>query len=940
MQSSIQRVVSDGTLEFIDLAIEYIDKVNVKVSVDDVPIGAPGSGTPYTYEWITAVRIKITPVVPLAGIVTLRRVTPTLKMYHVYDDGATFNDFTMDENFKQLLFIGQEAIDGGVATDFYSDINIHGYRIKSSADGVDPADLVTVRQYQADASGAYASRVDAAASKVAASVSAASAETSASASATSASSASTSAASATSSASSATYSATSAATSASSASASASAAASSYDSFDDRYLGAKTMDPAVDNDGDALQVGTLYWNTSTNEMRVYSGSAWKVSYLPVGTYVTETEFTAGLANKVSTTDLANTTDPAKGVALIGYKGRTLDDKLKEWISVADFGVVSDGVTDNTTAYSAMIAALPAGSTIYWPNGTYVGDFISSKPLVLRGNGSTLIGAGNFAVVEFQGTLGSYQNLSAAPKYGDISLNGVTGLTDDTMVLLYSGNTRPNDASQVNFEVLKVKSDGTVYDKVYSDQNGGTPRYAVVTPIKGVEVYDFEFAGGASTAHAIFVRYAQNVRISNIAMTGGAGSTVTLRATINATIDHIRRIKPSATGSGQGYNVALNITKYVKVDRVYGEETRHDFDQDSSYVTDVSGVISVNCLSSSIAVTHTGFGGFTSVRDCTIRTDAYAIHTSDQVNGGANLLFRHLVVDNINITNNKNMAAYDFYIGIYLQYPTEDVSIKNVTIKNVNNALSFDYKGGAYNTGYFAIRAFRPGKVFDVENVVVDAATTVVEVDSLDPWHRSASRLTIRNVTVDRFRDVVRFTGVLSNIGAVSVEDVGYFETSTVNGGAIVSILGTSGRLLKLMIRGLDNIPAFAKTISLAPGAGCPSYSYIDTAGFVRRLSSLNSLAAGGTITQYDYLTRGDFAVWTGASITLSTTEPIERPVTSGNIFAIFNGGAGSLTIPANSNTVTNTTDIVIAPGETHYFMASSDGTKWLRYKKETGTSLA
>ena len=157
MQSSIQRMVSDGTLQFIDLAIEYIDKVNVKVSVDDVPIGAPGSGTPYTYEWITDTRIKITPVVPLAGIVILRRVTPTLKMYHVYDDGATFNDFTMDENFKQLLFIGQEAIDGGVATDFYSDINIHGYRIKASADGIEPTDLVTVRQYQADAAGAYAS---------------------------------------------------------------------------------------------------------------------------------------------------------------------------------------------------------------------------------------------------------------------------------------------------------------------------------------------------------------------------------------------------------------------------------------------------------------------------------------------------------------------------------------------------------------------------------------------------------------------------------------------------------------------------------------------------------------------------------------------------------------------------------------------------------------
>lgn len=168
MQSSIQRMVSDGTLQFIDLAINYIDKVNVQVYVDDVPIGAPGSGTPYTYEWITDTRIKITPVVPLAGIIVLRRLTPTSKMYHVYDDGATFNDFTMDENFKQLLFIGQEAIDGGVATDYYSDINMHLYRIKNIGDAVDPRDAVPLSQYQADALGSYNNRVASAASASAA----------------------------------------------------------------------------------------------------------------------------------------------------------------------------------------------------------------------------------------------------------------------------------------------------------------------------------------------------------------------------------------------------------------------------------------------------------------------------------------------------------------------------------------------------------------------------------------------------------------------------------------------------------------------------------------------------------------------------------------------------------------------------------------------------
>jgi hypothetical protein len=58
------------------------------------------------------------------------------------------------------------------------------------------------------------------------------------------------------------------------ASAAATAAAASYDSFDDRYLGAKASAPSVDNDGNALLTGALYFNTVTSVMQVWSGSAW------------------------------------------------------------------------------------------------------------------------------------------------------------------------------------------------------------------------------------------------------------------------------------------------------------------------------------------------------------------------------------------------------------------------------------------------------------------------------------------------------------------------------------------------------------------------------------------------------------------------------------------------------------------------------------------
>ena len=62
--------------------------------------------------------------------------------------------------------------------------------------------------------------------------------------------------------------------SATAAAASATAAAASYDSFDDRYLGSKSTPPSVDNDGNALITGAIYWNSVTNAMYAWTGTEW------------------------------------------------------------------------------------------------------------------------------------------------------------------------------------------------------------------------------------------------------------------------------------------------------------------------------------------------------------------------------------------------------------------------------------------------------------------------------------------------------------------------------------------------------------------------------------------------------------------------------------------------------------------------------------------
>jgi hypothetical protein len=96
------------------------------------------------------------------------------------------------------------------------------------------------------------------------------ASNSASAASTSATNASNSASAAATSATNAATSATNASNSATSAATSATNAANSFDAFDDRYLGNKTSAPSLDNDGNALINGALYFDTTLNIMRVYS----------------------------------------------------------------------------------------------------------------------------------------------------------------------------------------------------------------------------------------------------------------------------------------------------------------------------------------------------------------------------------------------------------------------------------------------------------------------------------------------------------------------------------------------------------------------------------------------------------------------------------------------------------------------------------------------
>lgn len=104
--------------------------------------------------------------------------------------------------------------------------------------------------------------------------SAANSATSATNAATSANNAGNSATAAGNSATAAGTSATNASTSAGTASTQASNAVTTFNTFDDRFLGAKATAPTVNNRGGALAVGTNYFDTALLATRSWSGSTW------------------------------------------------------------------------------------------------------------------------------------------------------------------------------------------------------------------------------------------------------------------------------------------------------------------------------------------------------------------------------------------------------------------------------------------------------------------------------------------------------------------------------------------------------------------------------------------------------------------------------------------------------------------------------------------
>jgi len=277
------------------------------------------------------------------------------------------------------------------------------------------------------------------------------------------------------------------------------AAETALDTFDDRFLGAKSSNPTVDNDGNALIDGALYFDTTNDLMKVYNlaNTTWYQLAL-TGSNQTAVNTVSSSIASVNTVANGLDTGALTGSTSFAEKYRVASSAPSSSLDQGD--LYFDTTANELKVYKSSGWAA-AGSTV---NGT-ANRFIYN----ITGTPTTLTGASGTGFAEASSKVLAYD-----AGFIDVYLNGVKQILG-TDITATSGNSVVFGSALANGDVVDIVAYGTfelaninINDLTNTPSSLGSAGQALVVNNAGnalvysnastPEVYGFEMYYNAST----------------------------------------------------------------------------------------------------------------------------------------------------------------------------------------------------------------------------------------------------------------------------------------------------------------------------------------------------------------------------------------------------------------------------------------------------------
>jgi len=567
----------------------------------------------------------------------------------------------------------------------------------------------------------------------------------------------------------------------------------------------------------------------------------------------------------------------------GVVARSAQDKMRDILSVKDFGAVGDGVADDTTAVidalTAAVAAAPA--TLFFPAGTYkctsiLGDYFCSN-VTLDGQDATLdfstVGVGSAVTfLSFSGTIATGVSLSsnAASAQKTISVVSSTFAAGDFVKIksnsVWDSGRTSSTYGELNFiQAIPGSSSVTVANDLMSTYTtAASATIAKITPVRNINIRGLKLQGPTG-----------NDNHKGIVITYG----------INCTIDGIQSYDMDAI------HVQLFDSTFCRILNSYFQE-------------------------SNAATTGYGTSFADASQDCSAENNVYtdvphSLSTNNSAAGGITrriLFANNIVTDSAPATSGSGGDAIDTHAG------AEDISIignivnsssgsginaecRSATISN--NSISFTQGNGITHQNYTDLLGWSNISNNTIRNVLGNYCIAVVpNTDSFGTCVINGNDVDVSEQTAIRARPTGAFQFVNITISGNSVRMTGTGTTAAID---VESVLAGSVSA--------NSVQAPAVGIQVSDGQS------VAITGNSVRLTTDSGAATGYAVrvagASYGCVVNGN-ALYDDSTLTSSNAVSFQSTVTYSGVFGntgskftsgtVFNISSGTGNAAANNIT--------------------------------------